>query len=283
MAQGLAPTTIRDIQGIVRMYLKPFLGSIDMRTLKTYHVQDFQHSIKDKHPKTQRNILTYLRNFTHWLYKREIIDRVPVFDTPRYDKKPIGYINHEEQLRVLSFVPDAEKAIVTFMVYHPVRVGEALALRVKDIDFERNSITVSRAFSLGIERSRKTHDYYTLWLSNDCIDVVKDACKDKLPDAYVFTKDGAVFSGEHIRRVWKRACKKAGISIELKNGTRHSGATQAINSGVPLEVVSKALGHSSIVTTMKNYAHIEYVNTKAVVEKIQPRSIPNEENESATG
>ncbi|MBF0556014.1 MAG: tyrosine-type recombinase/integrase, partial [Nitrospirae bacterium] len=44
------------------------------------------------------------------------------------------------------------------------------------------------------------------------------------------------------------------VQIQLKNGTRHSVASQAATAGVPIQAIQGVLGHTDIRTTMDNYA-----------------------------
>jgi site-specific recombinase XerD len=67
--------------------------------------------------------------------------------------------------------------------------------------------------------------------------------KDKLPKAFVFTnRNGKPYTSNRLRKIWDMARKKAGVAIKLKNATRHSVASQAVNGGTNLAVVSKSIG-----------------------------------------
>ncbi len=56
--------------------------------------------------------------------------------------------------------------------------------------------------------------------------------------------------------MWRVVRDKAGLdkSVRLYDASRHSFASQLINSGVPLYRVSRYLGHSNMKTTEK-YLH----------------------------
>lgn len=81
----------------------------------------------------------------------------------------------------------------------------------------------------------------------------KSMLKDKLPEAFVFVnKHGNPNGSEGIRKLLKKACKKAGVLyINPYNATRHSIISQAVNRGVDLNIVPQALGHSSLEMTKK--------------------------------
>ena len=48
---------------------------------------------------------------------------------------------------------------------------------------------------------------------------------------------------------------------------RHSAATRWLRDGVPVEVVSKLLGHSSVTTTLAIYGHLTAQDARAALEK----------------
>ena len=47
---------------------------------------------------------------------------------------------------------------------------------------------------------------------------------------------------------------------------RHSAATRMLRDGVPVEVVSKVLGHSSVTTTMAVYGHLTAEDARKALE-----------------
>jgi integrase len=54
---------------------------------------------------------------------------------------------------------------------------------------------------------------------------------------------------------WKRLVRTAGVTPIGLHGARHSYATLALEAGVRLDLVSRALGHASIATTANVYSH----------------------------
>jgi len=48
---------------------------------------------------------------------------------------------------------------------------------------------------------------------------------------------------------------------------RHSAATRWLRDGVPVEVVSKLLGHSSVAVTTAVYGHLTAEDARAALEK----------------
>ena len=107
-------------------------------------------------------------------------------------------------------------------------------------------------------------------LSNEMVEILK-----KYPIA--FSKDQFVFknprtdthySTDVLRRIWNKAIKKAAVKINIHQGARHSFASQAVNRGVDINLISRALGHTNIKTTMR-YAH---VNTETLRQVQRPEN-----------
>lgn len=124
-------------------------------------------------------------------------------------------------------------------------MGEARALRVKYIDLQTWTVHIAETFSLKQIRARKSKKDYILPLSPRFSPAI---LKGKLPDAFVFVNEyGRPYKAENIRRIWQRACKRAKVEyVAPYNASRHTTATRILKeSGDNLELVSRALGHSS--------------------------------------
>ena len=74
--------------------------------------------------------------------------------------------------------------------------------------------------------------------------------------------------------IWRAAFSKAqaeGLTLEYinpYNATRHSIASQAVNAGISLERVSKALGHEQLETTREKYASMSIEILRDVVDGV---------------
>ena len=68
----------------------------------------------------------------------------------------------------------------------------------------------------------------------------------------------------------KHASAKLQPAVTLTD-LRDAYGSLLLNAGVPLEVVSKAMGHASITTTAKHYAHL----LQETVDKAIREALPN--------
>jgi len=78
-----------------------------------------------------------------------------------------------------------------------------------------------------------------------------------------WTHSGLVFTGEEgtmldpdwVTKQFRRLAKAAGLPLIRLHDLRHSYASSALAAGVPIEVLSKRLGHSRISITQDVYVH----------------------------
>ena len=152
------------------------------------------------------------------------------------------------------------------------RAGEALGLRHEDIAAAEREIAIvarenangaraksgGRAVPVGAELIRLYGDYLHCEYG--------DAGSD-----YVFVNIWAGLRGQ----AWSYpAAYDLVVRLRARTGLdfgphwfRHSAATRWLRDGVPLEVVSKLLGHSSVTTTLAVYGHLTARDARAALEK----------------
>jgi integrase len=264
-SQDLSPGHLKKVKEYIAKYYKPFFGNVNCKQMRTHHIEDFLSQLPTHlSTKTKFNIMTMLKNFCCWLFRREVLLRTPQFPLLSPADPPIEWISREDQIKILNHVPSHHQPIIGFMMRHPVRSSEACALQRKHFNLKKMSVHICQSFSLKEIRSRKNKKPYYLPLSHD-FDI--NILKDKLPEGFAFTNTiGKPYNANRLRKIWDKARKKAGVTIKLKNATRHSVASQAVNEGTNLAVVSKALGHSTLEVTRSRYASMEIESLRVVVE-----------------
>ena len=72
---------------------------------------------------------------------------------------------------------------------------------------------------------------------------------------------------------WKRLVRLAGVPAIPLNGARRSYAELALSSGVRLDVVSRALGHSSSAFTADQFSHDSDEAAAEAADRATPKAI----------
>jgi integrase len=118
-----------------------------------------------------------------------------------------------------------------------MRRGELLKLRWREVDLERQSITITALNS-------KTARARTIAMTPRVCDELNRLWNQSPKDSKVLVF-GIV---DTVKRSWRSACKKAKIEDVRFHDLRHTALTRMIQAGIqPLEVM-KISGHTQMVT-----------------------------------
>jgi site-specific recombinase XerD len=78
----------------------------------------------------------------------------------------------------------------------------------------------------------------------------------------------------NFRRVWVVALARSGLPPALRfHDLRHSYATWLVSDGVPINAVSRLIGHEQISTTLDRYTHDARVTLTSASAKSSPASL----------
>ncbi|RIV30368.1 integrase [Flagellimonas lutimaris] len=124
-----------------------------------------------------------------------------------------------------------------------LRIGEAINLRIDDIDSGRMLIH--------IKGGKGKKDRYTL-LSPSFLKILREYYKQFRPKEYLFQGQKALkYSASSAQSVLKKAVISSGIRKKVTLHTlRHSFATHLLESGTDIRYIQELLGHNNPKTTM---------------------------------
>ena len=139
-----------------------------------------------------------------------------------------------------------------------LRFGEAVALRVGDIAPDFAVVTVRTTTGRYGETTPKSHKERRVPVPESLRDVLRAAVKDKEPGDRVFTapRGGQIELHNYRRDVkWDTKVRAAVGRPDLRpHDLRHTAAVAMCDAGVPVPVVQRILGHSSLTTTQRYVA-----------------------------
>jgi len=276
---SIAPSYKKDYRRMVRI-IKEFFRKTDVREIRKVNVIDFQKHCVEKYSwkeKTLKNTMDLLKVFMNYLKNDlEIIDKVPQFPIIDVPEPSVKWVHSSDQVTLYGFVPEEDKPIIAFLMLHGCRPGEARAIKCRDVSLEMQSINIHATFSRNIymeRRKGKKSKPYVMAIHPEMIEYVVGRVRGSHPEAFLFInpKNGQAYSENKIKRVWQQVKARGNITgLRLYDASRHSVASQLVNSGVSLFQVSKILGHSSTKMTEK-YSHADLDSLKVQLSKLSLR------------
>lgn len=254
----------------LKQYEKEFISFFsceDIRVIGNDRIESYYESLIGKAAnKTIYNKLGVLHSFFKALHDREAIHTLPRFPKVKFKKSDPAWISEQEQTQILNAMPEKHHAIFKFLFETGCRHGEARALHWDNIDYDNSTITIKHNFSDSVLTTPKTGKERKIPLKQTLKEVLLKHPRT-LRSPFVFVLNGKPYYESSLGKIWRAACKKAGIeNITAYSGTRHSFASHAINDGYSLEIIGEVLGHSDIRTT-KKYAHVSMDAMRKLMER----------------
>lgn len=249
----IANSYYRKVKQYVYDHFIPFFGITDIREIRAMDIKELYYQLPDGISlKTQKNIMDVLRKIFKDAYQDEIIAKMPKFPKIAVPEPSVRWLDEETQDKVINAIPEQHQPIFILMARTGIRPGEARAIKRKDIDFKNKFIIIDKAFSENeFHPYTKSKTAKIVLLDDFTIKILKKMPQPIDPDDFLFkTQNGTYYSHYRLWEIFKNASKKVGVDgLTLYQATKHSFASQAINRGVPREVIQKFLGHASSRST----------------------------------
>lgn len=226
-------------------------------------------------PSTSNRNLKMMNAFYCWVMAQGWI-----IDNPFRDIKPLKDSGPKSRRQAPFTLDELRTILETFRTdpryqhYHDftktlamlgLRPSEAIGLRWQNIDFDRETITISGSLSRSgqgdrrIQKGRKNGEITVLPLEASLTNLFKDRLTpDSKPDDLIFrTPTGKVISDHNYsQRIWRAVLEQTGIPYRSPYNLRHSFASHALEQGIDAPTVSYAMGHRDTTMVMKVYGHM---------------------------
>jgi integrase len=161
----------------------------------------------------------------------------------------IRYLTLAESKRLLNACEPHFRRIVQAGLETGARYGELTRLQVQDFNSDAGTIAV---------RISKTGKPRHVVLTDEGHAFFGSLCAGRAGSTTMLVKaDGKPWGKSNQSRPMREAVKRAEITPTISiHGLRHTWASLAVMSGVPLLVVAKNLGHSDTRMVEKHYGHL---------------------------
>jgi len=285
-------TTLDDYVHMIRLHLDPGLGRKRLARLTVSDVDALWTAKRDAgyKPNTVRIMRAVLRRALAQAEREGLVSRnVAALSQPARLGQPNGRSLTVEQARKLLDAAKGDRLEAAFLLLlsYGLRRGELLGLAWADLDPRRRTLEVRQAVrrrksarddegtylggvsnrvelaELKTRRSRRV-----LYLTEEVLEALDaHARRQELERAEagdLWVETGLIFTSlvgtpidpDNFAKAFVRLCKRAGLGHWHPHEARHSAASVMLAQGVPLEVVSEVLGHSSIYITKDVYGHL---------------------------
>jgi integrase len=144
-----------------------------------------------------------------------------------------------------------------------LRLGEAAAVKLEDVDFLRRTLTVSRQVQRAAKqevviRSPKYGSERVVYLPEALVNMLAAHVERGVrPQGWLFV--GAGGNPPHQNTIgywWRKTLRDARMEGTKLHDLRHFYASGLIAEGCDVVTVQRALGHSSATTTLSVYSHL---------------------------
>ena len=159
-------------------------------------------------------------------------------------------LGREEVRELLACLPQRSQRVLLTTIYATgLRISEALALSVADIDRRQLTILVARG---------KGNKQRLVPLSPKLLEELRAWWRTHRHPQWIFPGKGSDqrMTAKAIQKACQHAAARAGLKPGVSPHTlRHTFATELLEAGIDLLTIQKILGHSSLRTTLL-YTHV---------------------------
>jgi site-specific recombinase XerD len=259
------------------MLLLDFYGRSGKRDIEEMERGDLEAFIEHEQDRglrisTVRTRLACIIAFLHFLMEQDVISGSPLRRSIKL-KLPdvLPRAMNPSDVRKLLFVVDdiRDRALILLLLRTGIRIGEALGLRLNDLDIKDRKVHLFEGEKNSMGR--------VVYLSDDALFAIKLWLRrrDKNKEFIFYGQGNGHICYSTGRGLFVKYLKKAGLDQKgyTVHCLRHTFASELLNAGMRLECLQQLLGHQDIEVT-RRYARLtdrtreeEYFRAMAIIEK----------------
>ena len=257
------PSTRVRVDSALRTQLLPRFGTRRLHLIRRAEVESWFAGYSGRAPGGANRALDVLRQILNHAVACGFLARNPARGLPRNPRPKLTRFLSRAEVERLHAALDSHQArgsgrqqadIIRLLLLTGCRKGEVLHLRWSEVDGDTLYL-----------RDGKTGPR-TVLLNAQAQAILER--QPRLGGAYVFPSSADVSKPRSTElSLWRKVRRHAGIEEVRLHDLRHTFASHAVMSGVPLPVVSRLLGHSQARMTLR-YAHVSDRETEAAAERI---------------
>lgn len=268
--------------------LLPRFGKVKLNHLTAGILRDGLIDLREN-ATTRNELIKRLKPMIRWAYQNDLInstaciDKLKLFkDISKREKVKDKYFEPQELEAILKELSEYYQNAVEFLVLSGLRIGEMVALDDDEVQ-DRIHVRTTYDFVDCIRTTPKTFDSIRdVYIQPELAAVIKRIRKmsnihrmisgNTKQRAFFVSPYGTRFSYQKFRQVFREVSLKATGKQLSPHSLRHTHASLLAAQGIPLETISRRLGHSGSKVTREIYLHVTEETEKrdaAEIEKFQ--------------
>ena len=292
--QKVRATTFKTGRYFLEKHVLPYFGDKILSATTKEEIKDFyaQKKREGYAEKTISSIHKFLSTLFQSAVENGDLKEHPMDAMKKSKPKhPIRIANPWSYGEITQFLEAAEKekkdVMYDFTLSTGLRQGEVFALPWFNIDFDQQTVTVTRSVSYDENGKpelipKSLESYRTITLSDRLIKKLKahkekqEKMKQLFGDHYhheldlVFPKsDGGFHNPSNVRRQLYGLMEKAKVRRITFHDLRHTHSSMLIRSGANPRIVQERLGHEDIQTTFRYYGHLWVNADKEAIDSLE--------------
>ena len=262
---NLKPSTRVSYEQTFRLHILPAFTGKRLEQITPLDVQAWIDDLtaSGMNPSTVARCFRNFRGCMKQAEAWELINKAPTvkINLPRKDNNELEFLDVENILRLLEAAREPERVLFAVLAMSGLRLGEGLALRWRDVDFEMRAIKVTRAWNYhgGFQEPKTATSRRAVPLIDALADILRDYYHGNghpALDDLLFTHDGSrPLDPANVRKRFLEALDAAGLRRVTIHSLRHSYASLLLSYGASVKAVQNALGHASATMTLNVYSH----------------------------
>lgn len=265
-------------KSVLKCVLVPAFGNLLLKDITAELIQSFVAS-QERSPKTTRNAVGLMKLLWKTARAWGYVTHNPFegkLRMPQGMRQEQTYFTRDEMKRIIRHATGQTQLFLWLLSESGLRAGEMCGLRVGDIEFESQTLSVCQSVWHGQTQMTKTRNAVrSVRLSRPLTLRLKRECRGRGPNEFVFrTSNGTPLDADtFLKRKVKPVLRALKLSGNLKS-FRHGQATEMDRQQVPLKVRESRMGHYDASLTQRVYTHAVSADEKKFVESLGKHLAP---------
>lgn len=258
--EGCSANTLYNYKLTLQNFFQP-IGNVPMEEITANHIRGYLHLYQMEHHVqacSLENARSIICGFFTWAVDEGYLVKNPgkAVKPIKKEKKQRHALDRTSLEKLRRACQDLrEKMLVDVLFSTGCRISELCGIRIQDVDFRTGEVLVTG----------KGNKQRIVYLNPAAMLSIRDYLKSRADEnPYLVVSERAPhhqMDRNRVGRIIKAIGARANVDV-TPHVLRHTTATIALRSGMPVQSIQKMLGHSSIATTMI-YAETDQTDVKS--------------------